>query len=106
MARTGSDFLLVIALRRRFDNGTLALDRRKRAAVEIVNVTADLQFPGVVDKSALVGEVDPDLRRLQLNVLLGAAEHALDLLRRPVLVRTRDVKENLGVFGRILHAHA
>ena len=41
-----------------------------------------------------------------MDVLLAGAEHPLDLVRRPVLVRTGYVEENLGVFGRILHAHA
>src|SRR5262249_53287502 len=88
------------------DDGTLALDRGKRAAVEIVDVTPDLQFPIVVDKRALIGQVHPDLRGLQLNILLRPAEHLLDLLDRPVLAGTRDIEENLGIFRRILHTHA
>src|SRR5215510_2517141 len=44
--------------------------------------------------------------RLQLNILLGPAEHLRDLLDRPVLAGTCDVEENLGIFCRILHTHA
>src|SRR5271166_2646860 len=97
---------LALALGCRLDDGALAPDRRKRAAVEVVDVRADLQPAGVIDKGGLIGEVDPDLRLRKRNVLLGGPEHAPDLLRRPVLVRPRDVEENLGVFGRVLHTHA
>ena len=65
-----------------------------------------MQLAVVVDKGSLVGEVHPDRRRQDLNFLLGTAEHAFDLLRRPVLVGTRDIEEDLGIFRGILHAHA
>ena len=102
----GSDHLLALAFGDGLDDGPLALDRNKRAAVEIVNVTPDLQFPIIVDKRALISQVHPDLRGLQLNILLGPAEHLLELLDRPVLAGTRDVEENLGIFRGILHTHA
>jgi hypothetical protein len=98
--------LLSLALWCRLDDATFAFDCRKRTAVEIVKITSNLQFAGVVDKSRLIGEVNPDLRRPQLNVLLDGAEHVLDPLRRPALMWPRDVEENLGVFGWILYAHA
>src|SRR5262245_29281272 len=81
-AGSRSDHLLVLALGAGLDDGTLALDRRKRAAVEIVDVTPDLQLPIVVDKRTLIGQVHPDLRGLQLNILLRPAEHLLNLLDR------------------------
>src|SRR5438876_11555812 len=48
----------------------------------------------------------PDRRGLQLDVLLTVAEHSRDPFCRPVFLRPRDVEEDLGIFGRILHAHA
>src|SRR5215813_9145966 len=99
------DLLLTLALLQRLDHAALALDRCERAAVDVVDVAAGLQLAGVIDERVLIGQQHPDLRR-QLNVLLAGAEHALDLVSGPVLVRARDVEENLGIFGRILHAHA
>src|SRR5262249_17430246 len=99
------NLLLALALLQRLDHAALALDRRERAAFDIVDVAADLQRAGVIDERVLIGQQHPDLRR-QLNVLLAGAEHALDLVSGPVLARARDVEENLGIFGRILHAHA
>src|SRR6516164_7330313 len=99
------NLLLALALLHRLDHAALALDRRERAAVDIVDVAADLQLAGTVDERVLIGQQHPDLRR-QLNVLLAGAEHALDLVSGPVLVRARDVEENFGIFSRILHAHA
>src|SRR6516225_6276113 len=106
LGRSGRHQFLAPALGRGLDHAARAPDRRKGAAIEIVNVTAGLQLAGVVDEGGLIGEVDPDRRRLQLKVLLAAAEHARDPRRRPVLLRTGDIEENLGVFRRILHAHA
>src|SRR5207253_2835272 len=80
------DLLLALALLRRFDHAALALDRRQRAAVDIVDVAADLQFAGIVDERGLISEVHPDRYR-QLDVLLARAEHVLDPVRRPVLAR-------------------
>src|ERR1700730_15061537 len=98
--------LLFLAVLGRLDDATLPLDRCKRAAVQIVDVSARLQLAGAVDEGRLIREVDPDLRLLELNVLLVAAEHALDPLRRPVLAGTRDLEKDLRIFGRVLHAHA
>src|SRR5262249_42497551 len=83
------NLLLALALLQRLDHAALALDRRERAAVDIVDVAAGLQFAGVIDERVLIGQQDPDLRR-QLNVLLAGAEHPLDLVSGPVLVRARD----------------
>ena len=63
--------MLTLALGDGFDDGSLALDRRKRATVEIVHVTPDLQLSVIVDKRALIDQVHPDLRGLQLNILLA-----------------------------------
>src|SRR6516164_312298 len=97
--------LLALALLHWLDHAALALDRRKRAAVDIVDVAADLQLAGIIDERVLIGQQDPDLRR-QLNILLARAEHPLDPVSGPILARARDVEENFGIFGRILHAHA
>src|SRR6516164_9778939 len=69
--------LLALALLHWLDHAALALDRRKRAAVDIVDVAADLQLAGIIDERVLIGQQDPDLRR-QLNILLARAEHPLD----------------------------
>src|SRR6516162_3313775 len=87
------------------DDDTLTLDRGNHTPVEIVNIPSNLQFTTVVDKSGLVGKVDPN-RYWQLNVLLDAAKQVLDLLRRPTLVWPSNFEENLGVFCRILYPHA
>ena len=97
--------LLALAFLRRLDHAALGLDRCERAVVDVVDIAADLQLAGFVDECVLVSQQDPDLRR-QLDVLLARAEHPLDLVCRPVLGRTRNVEENFGIFGRILHAHA
>jgi hypothetical protein len=55
-AGSGSDHLLALALGDGLDDGPLALDRRKRATVEIVDVRPDLQFPIIIDKRALIGQ--------------------------------------------------
>ena len=98
--------MLAPALGRRLKAAASALHRRERTAIEIVDVAAHLQLAGAVDEGGLIGEVHPDRRRLQLQVLLGAAEHPRDPRRRPVLLGVDDVEENLGIFCRILHAHA
>src|SRR6202045_1222187 len=98
--------LLFLAVLGGLDDAALPLDRCKRAAVQIVDISARLQLAGAVDKGRLIREVDPDLRLLELNVLLVAAEHAFDPLRRPVLAGTRDLEKDLRIFGRVLHAHA
>src|SRR5215813_7660777 len=43
------DLLLTLALLQRLDHAALALDRRERAAVDIVDVAAGLQLAGVID---------------------------------------------------------
>ena len=68
-------------------------------------VAAYLQLARVVDEGGLIGQMYPD-RNGQLDVLFAGAEHPLDPLGGPVLARTRDVEQNLGVLGRVLHAHA
>src|SRR6516164_4050625 len=83
----------------------LGLDCRKRSAVKAINVGSDLQLARAIDKGCLIGQVDPDLRWRQLNVLLGAAKLALYPFYRPTLVRTCNIEQDLGVFGRILHPH-
>src|SRR5262245_1547508 len=72
------NLLLALALLRRLDHAALTLDRRERAAVDIVDVAAGLQLSGVIDERVLISQQDPDLRR-QLNVLLAGAEHPLTL---------------------------
>src|SRR5215467_1562503 len=89
-ARGGPGRNFLLAFRRRLDEAAVALDCRKGAAVETVDVAPHLQLAGVVDESRLVGQVNPDWRRLQLNVVLDVAEHPLDPLRRPVLLRAHD----------------
>src|SRR5262245_27825045 len=106
LARARSGDLLALALGRGLEVAAFGLDSRDRTTVEIVDVTPELQLAGVVDEGRLIGQVDPDRRRLELQVLLATAVHALHPGRRPVLLRAGDVEENLGVFGRILHAHA
>src|SRR5262249_29429048 len=71
LGRSGRPQFLPPALGRGLDHAARAPDRRKGAAVEIVNVAPGLQLAGVVDEGGLIGEVDPDRRRLQLQVLLG-----------------------------------
>src|SRR6516225_12411007 len=83
----------------------LSLDRRKRSAVEVIDIGSDLQPARVIDKGCLIGQVDPDLR-WHRNVLFGAAKLALYPFYRPTLVRTCNIEQDLGVFGRILHPHA
>src|SRR5262249_33876252 len=92
--------LLALAFLHRLDHAALALDRRERAAVDIVDITADLQLAVIIDERVLISQQNPDLRG-QLDVLLAGAEHPLDLVCGPVLVRARDVEEDLGIFGRI-----
>src|SRR6516164_11451347 len=87
------------------DDDTLTLDRRNDTVVKVVNIASNLQFASVVDKSGLVGKVDPNLY-WQLNILLDAAKQVLDLLRRPALVWPSNFEENLGVFRWILYPHA
>src|SRR5262249_3446540 len=105
-AGSRSDHLLVLNLGDGLDDGTLALDRGKRAAILIVDLPRALQFPFVVDERAVIAPAPADFRGLQVNMLLGSDEHLLPLLHRPVLAGTRDVEENLGIFRRILHTHA
>ena len=101
-AGCGSDRLLALVLGHGLNDLTLGFDRGKRSTVEIVYVTPDLQLSVIVEKRALIGHVHPDLRGLQLNILLASAENALDLLDRPVLAGTRNVEENLGIIRWIL----
>src|SRR5262249_47143622 len=60
------NLLLALALLQLLNHAALALDRRERAAVDIVDITADLQLAGVIDERVLISQQDPDLRR-QLN---------------------------------------
>src|SRR5262245_46978760 len=106
LARARPRDFLPLALSCRLEVATFGLDGRECTTVEIVDVTPHLQLAGVVDKGRLIGQVDPDRGRQNLQVLLRAAVHAPDLLRGPVLVRPRNLEENLGVFGRILNPHA
>src|SRR5262245_47986903 len=89
LARARCGDLLALARRRRLEVAALALDGGERAAVEIVDVAPHLQLAGVVDESGLVGQVDPDRGRQNLQVLLRAAVHACDPLGGPALVRAR-----------------
>ena len=91
-ARSGSRDLLSVALGARLDERALAFDRSDRAAVKIVDIAADLQLAGIVHEGGLIGEMNTDLRGLQLYVLLASAEHAGHPLRRPALVGARNVK--------------
>src|ERR1700704_6095279 len=102
----GGRDLLALALERRLQVAAFALDRGDGAAVEAVDVAAHFQLAGVVDEGGLIGQVHPDRRCLQREVALAAAVHPPDLLRRPMLARARNVEQNLGVFRRVLHAHA
>ena len=54
-AGSGSDHLLALALGDGLDDGPLALDRGKRATVEIVDVRPDVQFPIIIDKRGCCG---------------------------------------------------
>src|SRR5262249_624880 len=83
---------LAFSLRSRLYHTALALDRCQGFAVETVDVVAELQLAGIVDESGLIGEMDPDRRRLQLKLLLGSAVHGLNLFRRPVLAWPCDVE--------------
>src|SRR6266446_10365924 len=91
----GDELLIALALGRLLDAATAALDRRQRAAIEIVDITPRLQFAVIVDEGGLVGQVHPDRRGLELNVLLAVAEHPCDPRCRPVLLRAGDVEEDL-----------
>src|SRR5262249_11054878 len=82
--------MLALALGRSLNAAAAALDRRQRATVEIVDVAAHLQLTGVVYERGLIGEMHPNRRRLQLNILLGAAEHPRDPRRRPMFLRPCD----------------
>src|SRR4029078_1373837 len=103
-ARSGSRDLLSVALGARLDERALAFYRIDRAGVDIVHIAADrapvnivdiapdLQLAGIVHEGGLIGEMNTDLRGLQLYVLLASAEHAGHPLRRPALVGARNVK--------------
>ena len=58
----------MLALRAGLDDGAFALDCRKRAAVEVVDIAPNLQLAGVIHEGSLIGEMHPDLRRLQLDL--------------------------------------
>src|SRR5262245_27349631 len=87
LARARSGDLLALARRRRLEVAALALDGGERAAVEIVDVAPHLQLAGVVDEGGLVGQVDPDRGRLNLQVMVGGAVHGRDALAGQALVR-------------------
>src|SRR5262249_57740168 len=64
------NLLLAPALLQRLDHAALALDRRERAAVDIVGVAAGLQLSGVIHERGLIGQPEPHLRP-HVNVLLA-----------------------------------
>src|SRR6516162_9260699 len=99
-------FPLVLRRRRGLRHDRIVLERSQRAAIDIVKIPPDLQLAVIVDKSGLIGEVQPDRPRLEHELLLWAAVRAFDLLRRPVLVRAPEIEKKLGIFGSMLDPHA
>src|SRR4030095_2487430 len=62
--------LVALAFLRRLDHAALGLDRRQRAAVNVVDIATNLQLAGIVDERVLISQQHPDLSR-QLDVLLA-----------------------------------
>src|SRR3954447_8354173 len=83
----------------------IALQGRKGLRVAAVDVLADLQVAGFVNKSSLIGDVHRD-GRVESEIDLRVAVHALDLvLRVAASARQRQTGDDLGVLGRVLHPH-
>src|SRR6187397_27615 len=81
------------------------LQRGEQPGIPAIEVVADLQVTGVIHKRRLVGDVDRDLVG-KAQVDLGVAEHALDPVGAVAGARHSDPGHDLGVLGRVLHAHA